>query len=464
MKFNQSQNKAEHINLVYIGGGSRGWAWQFMADLANEKDMSGTIKLYDIDVAAAEMNAVIGNKYSQHPDALGKWDYIVVESLDEALENADFIVISIMPGTFEEMYSDVHEPEKYGIYQSVGDTVGPGGFIRAMRTIPLYVDFANKIKEICPNAWVINYTNPMSVCVRTLYEVFPKIKAFGCCHEVFSTQKLLAYMLKDMYGIEDIKREDILVNVLGINHFTWFDRATYKGMDLFPVYKKFIDKYYETGVNIHTEASWVSNVFKSQERVKFDLFRRYGLIAAAGDRHLAEFLPPWYLKNPETVQSWKFRLTTIEDRLKQFDERLQKRERLLSGKLAVSLESSGEEGVQLMRALLGLREIISNVNVPNYGQIPNLPLGAIVETNAVFRKDCIKPLMAGTLPNDIAALVARHCYQQESTVQCGISKDKTMALRTFMNDPLVGISLEDGEKLFNAMLKNTKEYLNGWDI
>ena len=102
-------------------------------------------------------------------------------------------MISIMPGTFDEMESDVHAPEKFGIYQSVGDTTGPGAVMRALRTIPMFEEFAAAIREYCPQAWVINYTNPMTVCVKTLYRVFPKIKAFGCCHEVFGTQKLLAW-------------------------------------------------------------------------------------------------------------------------------------------------------------------------------------------------------------------------------------------------------------------------------
>ena len=134
------------------------------------------------------------------------------------------MVISILPGTFNEMYSDVHTPEKYGVYQSVGDTTGPGGIIRALRTIPMYVEFAENIKQYCPAAWVINYTNPMTICTRTLYKVFPSIKAFGCCHEVFDTQLDVADMLKVFKGIEGATTHDIKVNVLGINHFTWIDK------------------------------------------------------------------------------------------------------------------------------------------------------------------------------------------------------------------------------------------------
>ena len=99
----------------------------------------------------------------------------------------------------------------------------------------MFVTIAEAIRDYAPRAWVINYTNPMSLCVKTLYHVFPQIKAFGCCHEVFGTQKLLAQIAERELGIADIKRDEIIVNVLGLNHFTWFDSASYKGIDLFPV-------------------------------------------------------------------------------------------------------------------------------------------------------------------------------------------------------------------------------------
>ncbi|MDR0898209.1 MAG: alpha-glucosidase/alpha-galactosidase, partial [Oscillospiraceae bacterium] len=184
--------RAIDLKVAYIGGGSRGWAWGFMKDLAMDAEIEGSVSLYDIDMDAAEKNRQIGEMISAHPDAKARWRYQVSESLQEALTGADFVVISILPGTFAEMRSDVHWPERYGLYQPVGDTAGPGGAIRALRTIPMYVTIAEAIRDYAPGAWVINYTNPMTICMRTLYRVFPGIRAFGCCHEVFGTQKLLA--------------------------------------------------------------------------------------------------------------------------------------------------------------------------------------------------------------------------------------------------------------------------------
>ena len=185
----------KEIKICYIGGGSKMWARIFMSDLAASEDLSGEIALYDIDIEAATLNAKIGERINQNPNTVSVFDYKVYSHLDDALKNADFVIISILPGTFKEMRSDVHTPEKYGIYQSIGDTAGPGGVLRAMRTVPIYEGFARKIHEICPDAWVINLTNPMSICTKTLFDVFPNIKAFGCCHEVFGTQKFLVKVI-----------------------------------------------------------------------------------------------------------------------------------------------------------------------------------------------------------------------------------------------------------------------------
>ncbi len=448
-------DKAEDIQIAYIGGGSRGWAWTFMTDLAMEGAISGTIRLYDIDREAAKANEMIGNRLRQRADAAGKWDYRVAETLEEALTGADFVVISILPKTFDEMEIDVHMPERLGIYQSVGDTAGPGGIIRSMRTIPMFVEFAEAVRKYCADAWVINYTNPMSVCVRTLYHVFPQIKAFGCCHEVFGTQKVLAGIAERELGIEGIKREDIHVNVLGINHFTWFDYASYKGIDLFPVYKNYIDSHFEEGYE-ENDHNWANSTFECAHRVKMDLFRRYGLIAAAGDRHLAEFMPgDEYLKDPETVKSWKFGLTTVAWRKNQLRERLEQSRRLAAGEEEIGLQPTGEEGILLIKALCGLTRVVSNVNIPNAGcQIRNLPETAVVETNAVFERNAIRPLIAGSLPEEILRLTMPHVENHERVLKAALTTDRELVAEAFANDPRVKgrASEADIRKLAEDML------------
>ncbi len=454
-------DRATGLKIAYVGGGSRNWAWGLMSDLAQEKALCGEVALYDIDYAAAKTNETIGNRIPKDSEVVSPWIYRAYETLPEALKGADFVVISILPGTFDEMASDVHAPEKYGIYQSVGDTAGPGGIVRALRTIPMFEEIALAIKENCPDAWVINYTNPMTICVRTLYRVFPGIKAFGCCHEVFGTQSLLKSALRERLGVGDAGRVDIKVNVLGINHFTWIDSVRYKNIDLLPVYRDFASEHRKSGYSEDRGGDIEFNrFFTSTQRVKFDLFLRFGVIAAAGDRHLAEFCPgKWYLQSPEQARGWGFDLTPVSWRVKNLADRLEKSRRLVSGEDRFELNETGEDGVRQIKAILGLGEIVTNVNLPNMGQFANAPPDAVVETNARFASGTVSPVVAGRLPDSVYALMAATIHNQECVVEAALNRDLELAFETFANDPLVTISLADARELWNTMLEGTKKYL-----
>ncbi len=452
--------KAKNLKIAYVGGGSRGWAWGLMSDLAQETDIAGVVSLYDIDYQAAKNNEIIGNSIGEvYPDK-NNFRYETAQTLEESLTGADFVVISILPGTFDEMESDIHAPEEYGIYQSVGDTSGPGGIIRALRTIPMFEVIAKAIEKCCPDAWVINYTNPMTICVKTLYKTFPNIKAFGCCHEVFGTQKFLAKIAEKNGLGENISRNDIKINVVGINHFTWLTEAKYKDVDLFPMYRAYcLD---ESKTPIKADDNWMNNYFETQERVKMDLFLRYGAIAAAGDRHLAEFCPgKWYLggDHKHCIDTWSFGLTPISYRRDTLKMKLEQSARMVSGEEKFEFKTTGEEGVHQMRALLGLCDFVTNVNVPNVGQIPNLPLGAVVETNAYFSSDSVKPLMAGPVPENVNSLVMPVVTIQEMVAEAGHNRDLDLAFQAFSRDPLMTISREESKELFDKMVANTSKYL-----
>ncbi len=446
-------DRVEDLVITYIGGGSRGWAWTLMSDLAKAKDISGTVRLYDIDSQAARINEVIGNSIPHN------FRYEAFDDLAASLKGADFVVISILPGTFEEMASDVHWPEKYGIWQSVGDTTGPGGIIRALRTLPMFEVFGKAIRENCPDAWVINYTNPMTLCVRALYKVFPGIKAFGCCHEVFGSQALLGRLYGEAFGTAPAPRQEVKVNVLGLNHFTWITSASCHGRDLFPAYREYSQKLLSEPAKPILRDEHFS-YFASQDRVKSDTFLRYGCMGAAGDRHLAEFSRgAWYLKDPETAESWGFTLTPVSYRVEDRKERLALSEAYYSGKKPFEFKETGEEGVDQMRALLGLGDMVTNVNLPNRGQIPNLPLDAVVETNASFTGGKLQPVMAGNVPATIYPQIANICAIQECIAEASLRRDLDAAFCGFICDPLVTISFRDARKLFDEMVDNTGKYL-----
>ena len=457
--------QAKDLKIAYIGGGSRGWAWNLMSDLALEPALSGTVYLYDIDRASAEQNAIIGNDIPYHYPQYNNFTYVATETAEEALRDADFVVMSILPGSFDEMESDVHTPEKYGIYQAVGDTVGLGGLVRALRTLPIFEDYARLIEQYCPRAFVINYTNPMTVCTDILYKTFPAIRAIGCCHEVFGTQAVLRDAMHEA-GYTEVKPDDIKVDVIGINHFTWLTAATYRDVDVFPIYRAFCEKYKETGHNREKSTqSWINQYFRCDQRVKIDLFLRYGYIAAAGDRHLAEFCPAsWYMKDPETVDRWGFSLTPVSWRRDRARELAARGERMAKREQRFDIYPSGEVGVQQMKAVLGLGDLVTNVNLPNRGQIPNLPIGAVVETNAYFTSGSVVPMFAGEMPSPILGLTERIVANQQMLVEAVQKRDLDLAFEAFINDPQNTLDIPTSKKLFREMLDNTRGYLGMYGL
>lgn len=444
------------------------WARVFMYDLALTKGLCGEIALYDIDLYAAERNKKIGDRINADKRTVSKWKYSVCEKLETALDGADFVVLSILPGTFDEMQADVHLPEEYGIYQSVGDTVGPGGVLRSMRTVPLYEQFAREIARVCPKAWVINFTNPMSICTKTLYDVFPRIKAFGCCHEVFHAQEFLSCVAAEQLGISRPDRHEITIDASGVNHFTWITEANYKGTDLLALLPEFEKTYFERGyceqLGFDKDDFRGDNPFLYGNKVKMDLFNRYGVLAAAGDRHLVEFLNgDWYLKDKKTVESWLYHLTTVDYRRKQQQERVDESELMASGAKPVNLVRSDEEATLLMQAILGNGKVVSNVNMPNRGQMPQMPQGMIVETNCVFDADSVKPVLANPLPPAVSALVYRNGMNIETCYRGIKNRNLDEIFASFVNQPLVcNLSVDKAKELFGRMLKATEKYLKDY--
>jgi len=450
----------KNIQIAYIGGGSRLWARSLMNDLALETSFQGTIKLYDIDYEAAKRNEIIGNMLMAKDEALGDFTFKAVKTLKEALTDADFVLISILPGTFKEMTDYVHLPEKYEIYQTVGDTVGPAGIFRSLIMMPMIETIALAIKAYCPEAFVLNFTNPMTMTVQMLYEVFPEIKAFGNCHEVFFVQKILARVLKEKTGIETNYR-NITINPQGINHFTWINYAVYKDIDLIPLYQDFVNQYYDEGLLINETYENVYP-FGSAERVKLDLFKKYNVIAAAGDRHLVEFFPAnWYLKDNETIKNWKFHRTPVELRINQMNRNDQHSKDIINGTAQIHIYPSGEEGIAQIKALLGLGDLITNVNMPNLGQIENLPKYAIVETNARFTLGKVQPILSGPMDKNVVELTTPHLIIHQHLIDSYHTKNLDSARLAFQIDPLMSsLSAEQKDQLFDEIKEKMGPYLS----
>ncbi|MFB6228648.1 MAG: glycoside hydrolase family 4 [Halobacteriales archaeon] len=454
----------EDVRIAVVGGGSRNWATTLVGDLALAGDMSGTVRLYDVDLESAQANVRLGEQVQSRDDTRGEWSYEAVETMAAALDGADVVVCSTQDPPAKTFKHDLELPAEYGIVQTVGDTVGPGGTFRAMRAIPQYREIAATVRECCPDAWVINYTNPMTVCTRTLYEEFPEINALGVCHEVYHVQSYLADLADKHLGVE-ATGEEVDIDVTGINHFTWLTGARVGGRDLTPAIEAEMSEREPIPGGFEPGDLDEMSVYGGHNLVSFDLYRRFGAYPAAGDRHLAEFVP-WYLdvENPEALHHWGIKITPSDYRVDHWPRGEKRRRAYLEGEETVDLGGSGEEMVDIVRALLGGETLETNVNLPNEGQAPGLPEGAVVETNALLTGDAVSPRVGGRLPRQVASLIETHVHNQETLVEAGFAGDLDLAYRAFLNDPLVTIDPRSARDLFADLVEAERPYLEDWKV
>ena len=452
---------AYNIRIAYIGGGSRYWAQELMADPALSGELVGELVLHDINHDAALRNVAIGEAVFGHADANGRFAVRAEADLHKALEGADFVVCSIEPGPVDMRYADLEIPKSFGILQSVGDTTGPGGIIRAMRAMPMMADFAKAVMAVCPEAWVINYTNPMAWCTAALYAVEPNIKAFGCCHEVFGTQRRVGNLVQAWFGLDERPpRHEIKLDIAGVNHFTLSSGVRWNGQDMMPRIREMIadPEFFASKADIAAERKAKGSYFGSCGMICYDFLRRFDVLGSAGDRHLAEFVP-WYLTSEDQIERWGVTLTPFSWR-KQNAERPGKTPDEVADK---PLKRSGEEGVAQMLALLGHQPLDTNVNLPNRGQMAGYPNGAIVETYAQFRLNRISPLLAAPLPTAIDGHMHRIVDLQRTLTEAFKAGSRHQALQAMLLDPLTNLPNEKAVEMFEQMCDHCEAYVKSWN-
>lgn len=450
---------ATPVTIAYIGGGSLNWATKLMADLAHDTTLAAQVRLYDIDHAAAQRNAKIGTRFADVSKGTPA-RYAAVPSIEEALSGADVVVVSILPGAFDDMACDVDIPARYGIKQAVGDTVGPGGFVRALRAIPMMISIAEAIRANAPHAWVCNLTNPMSVLTGAMYQAFPAIRLWGECHEVTKLRHQVAWIANQEAGAARYSHRDVEVNVLGINHFTFVDAIGLEGRDMLPAYRAFAGQHGNSGWSPREIDPTDEHdlYFMDRSRVKFDLYRRFGIPAAAGDRHLAEFMPQGeYL---DVAADWEFTLTPVSYRVRDRAEKRARADALAAGQGVPYADRSDEALVDQIKGLMGLGQFVSNVNLPNRGQMDGLPLGTIVETNALFSSLGVTPLVAGRMPDALLAITADHAARQSALLQAVGEGRWDDLFELFRTDPLVApLPVEAARQMFDEMVQATAHHL-----
>ena len=423
------------VKLVMVGGGSFGWTHRLVTDVGCIPSLHGMhIVLHDIDPDPLEIVRPLCQKVSA---AMGS--NLRIESttdLASALPGADFVTLTISTGGPEGNRLDTDIPARHGVLQTVGDTVGPGGWSRALRNIPIMVDIIRQVEAIAPNAWLINYSNPMTTLTRALQRA-STVKTIGLCHELQGLLLHAAYFL----GVD--WQKDIHVTMAGINHLIWILQMDVCGRDGLELLRQYADDpegFEPLGPRQIPEELTHAGGVNPNHRVKFDMLRRTGLLTGAGDGHTAEFFSH-YLRDKASFARWGFdpegRVHLFSHEA-DFGKRSQGARDLLSGAKPLWLDHSHEHADRIIASLTGHPDpLITPVNMANVGQVDNLPRDVVVETQAVVSPVGIQPIPVGRLPEAAVQPLMRHIPIQEMIVEAGLTGDRDLATLALSYDPQI---------------------------
>jgi alpha-galactosidase len=401
--------------------------------------------------------------------------YLKFTNRQEGLKGADAVIITISTGGLTMMRQDQLIPEKYGIFATVGDTAGPSGWSRSIRNIPVFLEFAEDFQKICPNAFIANYTNPMSSLTAAIQAGCDN-PSVGLCHSCLQTKKRIQLM----FGLETDK--DISIEIAGMNHFHWITRFTIKGKDGYKLLKGKIGNGSIADLmptNDLDENGKVSIYFGTQ--LMTTLYETYGYLPYGGDRHTAEFLsftlsnfPERYLKDNnkgaqyDTIKYCNIYRTTCKEREKDYALREPTILEMIEGRRELYKlpgEAEPTEDADMIKAYLLNKPCIEPANVTNVGQIPCLPKGACVETMAAIDGSGVHPCIVPDIPEYLAAIMRPQAECQKWLVEGIIKRDRKLLMQALYRDPQCACLPPQqirnlGEELFQA----NKQYLDDYGI
>jgi alpha-galactosidase len=349
----------------------------------------------------------------------------------------------ILVDGIEAIRPDIEIPMKYGVDQCIGDTLGPGGVFRALRTIPVMVSIVRDMEELCPNAYLLNYTNPMSMNCWAMYRE-SRIKLVGLCHSVQGTAALLA-------GIIGADMKEVDYWVAGINHQAWFLEFKWKGKDAYPLLREKMDD----------RKAW------KMEEVRREMFRRLDYFVTESSGHNSEYVA-WFRKRPDLLKKYcaegdwaggsGFILKVQGARREHYEEEL---ENIASGKEPIDYERSHEYGSYILNALETGEPFRINANVPNDGLITNLPDGSCVEVPVFVDRGGFHPAYVGDLPAHLAALNGIHVKVQQLAVEAALEGDRRKVFHAIALDPLTSAvcSLEEIQNIVDELFEAHRERL-----
>jgi alpha-galactosidase len=428
--------------IAFIGAGSLLFSRRLMIDILTFPELRGsTFALMDIDPKRLDY----ARRGAERILREGEFPAKVEATTDrrEALKGADYVVVMILVGGAEAIHPDIDIPLKYGVDQCIGDTLGPGGVFRALRTIPIILDICRDMENLCPDAWLLNYTNPMAMLCWAMNDA-TAIKNVGLCHSVQGTAFTLATILHAPI-------HEISYWVAGINHQSWFLEYKWKGEDAYPLIRERMQ----------------DPLVYSTETTRAELLKHLGYFVTESSGHASEYTP-WFRKRPDLLQKYTpgggwnggtaFILQLYETDRGDYETEL---ERIASGQEPVAIYRSEEYASHIIHALHTGQPCRINGNVRNDGLITNLPQGACVEVPCLVDNHGINPCFVGDLPPQCAALNRGNIAVQEMAVKAALDADRRLAFHAIAADPLTAavLSLEEIQQMVDEMFAAEARWL-----
>ena len=413
--------------ISLIGAGSVVFARRLLQDIVCVPELSdSTVSLMDTDSERLGLMSKFANKLVR--DTGTNINVETTTERREALHGSDYVLTTIRVGDSYER--DIGIPLKYGVDQSVGDTIGPGGVFKALRTAPVLIDICEDIADVAPDANLLNYTNPMAIACWAIAEA-TDVPTIGLCHSVQHTTA-------DLANYVGVSKERVKGWVAGINHLAWFLRFEVDGQDAYPKLIKAMQN---------------PEIF-SQDTVRFEVMKQFGYFVTESTRHMSEYTP-YFRTNEQTIEDFNLdqirqdlqrRTIRVDDHYGQLLEDANTDRRLTA-------ERSDEYACQIIEAMESDRPIVINGNVPNEGLIDNLLNLSSVEVPILIDKLGFHPMAVGELPGQLAALSRSNQAVQQMAVNAILDGDKEAAFHAIALDPLTSAVLSLGEirEMFDEM-------------
>ncbi|MCS7241776.1 alpha-glucosidase/alpha-galactosidase [Candidatus Caldatribacterium sp.] len=441
--------------IVIIGAGSVVFAQKLITDILTFPALwESTLALVDIDEERLELITRLTERLKEQEHLP-----LTIEATKDrrkVLKGARYVINMIQVGGLDAYRLDVEIPRKYGIDQTVGDTLGPGGVFRALRTVPVVLEICRDIEELCPDALLINYTNPMAMLCWAISKA-TKVRCVGLCHSVQGTARTLAeYIGVEVEDTQSYESEehrffykpmpaDIDYWVAGINHQAWFLQFKYKGEDAYPLLWKAMEK---------------PEIYR-RDIVRFEIMRHFGYFVTESSHHMSEYVP-YFRKNPESVakylpERWDY-YEICRAGLTPYLERIR---RQIRGEEPIEVRRSLEYGGYIINAMETGELTRVNGNVTNTGLIPNLPEGCCVEVPCLVDRLGVHPCFVGDLPPQLASINRTNINVQELAVEGILQGKKEYIYEAVALDPLVAsvLTLDDIRRMVDEMFVAEREYL-----